>query len=258
MKKYFPFLILILFASCKSKALLVEGSSASNSIAAQKIIENHYNNKTDFSTLYIKAGAKYQDDKQSQNVQADIRIKKDEKILVSIKVLGFTMAKALITPTSVQYYEKIGNKYFEGDYAGLSKWLGTDLDFQKVQNMLMGKAMDDLHKGNYAVSIMEKLYKLQSNVDGSADKSFYFESDNFLIKRQEINQQAFDRMLQVSYPDYKKYDEMILPLSLAINARQKESKTNIEIEYKNITFNEELSFPYNVPEGYERIYIDKI
>jgi len=258
MKKYFTFLILILFASCKSKALLAEGSESNTIISAQKIIDNHYNNNINFSTLYIKAGAKYQDDKQTQNVQAEIRIKKDEKILVSIKVLGFTMAKALITPTSVQYYEKIGNKYFEGDYAGLSKWLGTDLDYQKMQNILMGKAIDDLHKGNYSVSIMEKLYKLQSNAEGTTDKSFYFESENFLIKRQEINQLILDRTLQVAYPDYKKYNEMILPLSLAIDARQNESKTNIEIEYKNILFNEDLTFPYNVPEGYERIYIDKL
>ena len=164
----------------------------------------------------------------------------------------------MITPTSVQYYEKVGSKYFEGDYAGLSKWLGTDLDFQKVQNMFLGKTLDDLHKGKYVVSILEKLYKLQSNPDAKTDKSFFFESDNFLVKRQEINQPLQDRTLQIVYPDYKKYEAMILPLSLAIDARQKENKTNINIEYKSVTFNEELSFPYNVPEGYERIYIDKI
>ncbi len=257
MKKYLALLVLILLSSCKSKAFLAEGSASKN-LSADKIINNHYSNKTEFSTLNIKASAKYQDDKQTQNVQAEIRIKKDEKILVSIKVLGFTMAKALITPTSVQYYEKIGGKYFEGDYVGLSQWLGTDLDFQKVQNMFIGKAIDDLHKGKYAVSIMEKLYKLQSNSEGNTDTSFFFESSNFLVKRLEINQPALDRTLQVAYPDYKKYDEMILPLSLAIDARQKESKTNIDIEYKNVTFNEDLTFPYSVPEGYERIFIDKI
>ena len=124
--------------------------------------------------------------------------------------------------------------------------------------MFIGKAIDDLHKGNYAVSIMEKLYKLQSNPDGNTDKTFFFESSNFLVKKQEINQVNLYRTLQVVYPDYKKYNEMILPLSLAIDARQKESKTTIDIEYKNVSFNEELTFPYSVPEGYERIFIDKI
>lgn len=255
MKKYLAFIAILFLASCKPKAVLAEGI-ASNKITAEKIIENHYNNKIDFSTLYIKASARYEDAKNTQNVSAEIRIKKDEKILVIIRVLGITMAKALITPNAVQYYEKIGNKYFEGDYAGLSKWLGTDLDYQKVQNLLIGKAIDDLHKGKFIVSIMEKLYKLQSNV-GNSENSFYFEGDNFLVKRQEINQPSLDRTLQVVYPDFKKYDQAILPLSLAIDARQNENKTNIDIEYKNITFNEDLSFPYNVPEGYERIYIDK-
>ena len=255
MKKNLIFLLIILVVSCKPKAILAEGS-ASNTIDAETIIKNHYNNKIDFSTLNIKASARYEDAKNTQNVSTEIRIRKDEKILVIIRVIGITMAKALITPTSVQYYDKIGNKYFEGDYAGLSKWLGTDLDYQKVQNLLIGKAIDDLNKEKFVVSIMEKLYKLQSNV-GNSEKSYYFESDNFLIKRQEINQPALDRTLQVVYPDFKKYDAMILPLSLSINARQNDNKTNIQIEYKNITFNEEITFPYNVPEGYERIYIDK-
>jgi hypothetical protein len=79
-----------------------------------------------------------------------------------------------------------------------------------------------------------------------------------LVKKQEINQSLKNRTLQIEYPDYKRYDSMILPLSLAIDARQKENKTNINIEYKNISINEELSFPYNVPEGYERIFIEKI
>lgn len=258
MKKYFTLVVsVLLFASCKPKAVLVEGN-ASTTIAADKVIESHYNNKVDFSTLYIRASARYEDDKNTQNVSADIRIKKDEKILISIRVLGLTMAKALITPTSVQYFEKIGNKYFEGNYEGLSQWLGTDLDYNKVQNMFLGKALDDLRKEKYAVSIMEKLYKLESKSNEKNIKSFLFESDNFLIKRQEINQPLQDRTLQIVYPDYKKYNEMILPLSLTINARQQKGKTNIEIEYKNVKFNEDLSFPYSVPEGYERIYIDKI
>lgn len=257
MKKYFVLLVVIFLASCKPKAVLAEGS-ASSTLSADKIIENHYNNKIDFSTIYIRASARYEDDKNTQNVSADIRIKKDEKILISIRVLGLTMAKALITPTSVQYFEKIGNKYFEGNYEGLSQWLGTDLDYNKVQNMFLGKALDDLHKEKYAVSIMEKLYKLESKPEEKTNKSFYFEGENFLIKRQEINQPFQDRTLQIAYPDYKKHNEMILPLSLAIDARQKKGNTKIDIEYKTITFNEDLSFPYSVPEGYERIYIDKI
>ena len=152
--KYWYYIVLVVFlASCKSKAVLVDTNTKpildENAMTAQKVIENHYNNKSDFSTLYIRSSAKYSDEKQSQNVSAEIKIKKNEKILVSIRVLGITLAKALITPKEVKYYEKINGTYFEGDYASLSEWLGTDLDFNKVQNMLLGRPIDDLTKQDY-------------------------------------------------------------------------------------------------------------
>lgn len=242
--------------SCKSKAVLAE-SNATNIIESDKIIQNHYNNKFDFSTLYIKANARYEDDKNSQSVTAEIKIKKDEKILVSIRFLGITMAKALITPTSVQYYEKIGGKYFEGDYASLSQWLGTDLDFNKVQNLLIGQALDNLNESKYKTTIVDKLYRLDDIKDASTKKTYFFEAENFLLKKQEIAQPSQERMLQINYPEYQKLGEKIVPLNFSIEAEQKNGKTNINIDYKNITFNEEFSFPYSVPDGYERIYINK-
>lgn len=257
MKKYIALLsVLCLLASCKSKAALAEGT-ASASLPAEKVIANHYGNKVDFSTLYIKASARYKDDNNTQNVTAEVKIRKDQAILVSIRFLGITMAKALITPTEVKYYDKINQKYFDGDYAALSQWLGTDLDFQKVQHILLGQPMDDLNQSKFLVSIANKLYRLDNNRSNATQKSFYFEGENFLLKQQEISQPAARRSIQIVYPEYKKYDEMILPLAFTIDAFQKEKKTNIEVAYKSVTFNEELSFPYSVPEGYERIFIEK-
>jgi len=252
--KFLAVLATVFFFGCKPKATLAEGIATSN-LSAEKVIENHYNNKSDFSTLYIKASARYEDAKQSQNVTAEIKIKKDQMILVSVRFLGITMAKALITPTEVKYYDKINNEYFEGDYSGLSKWLGTDLDFQKVQNLLLGKAIDNLRQSKYEVSIMNKWYKLE-NKSAATNKSFYFEAERFLIKQQEINQPNLGRELLIQYPEYKDHGQMILPLKLVIDALNKGKKTNIDIEYKNVSFNEELSFPYSVPEGFERIFIE--
>ena len=44
---------------------------------------------------------------------------------------------------------------------------------------------------------------------------------------------------------------MIFLTGLIIDANQKNKTTNINIDYNTVTFNEELSFPYSVPEGYE-------
>ena len=252
-------MLLLLLASCKSKAILVaasnEPSTAANYMTAKKIIENHYNNKNNFSTLYIKSNARYADDKQTQNVTAEIKIKKDEQILISIRFLGITMAKALITPTSVSYYEKINSSYFEGDFSGLSQWLGTDLDFNKIQNMLIGDAIDDLNKGKYTESIIEQTYRLDDISNNNTKKSFFFDADKFLVKSQEITQSAENRMIKVAYADSKVYNEATLPTKVLINTFQKKGKTEINLDYNTVSFNEELSFPYSVPNGYKRIII---
>lgn len=259
MIKNIGFIMLVSFAglltSCKAKKEVIVGGNANKEISTSKIIENHYANNKNFTTLYVKANASYKDEKQSQNVTAEIKIKKDEKILISVRFLGITMAKALITPNEVKYYDKINNDYFEGNYAGLSEWLGTDLDFQKVQNLLLGQAIDDLKKGDYKSVIEEQLYKLVTTKESKTNKTFYFESEHFLVKKEEIFQVAQDRKLLVNYPDYKEFPEAILPLKIIIEAIQKNEKTNINIDYKQFSFNEDLSFPYSVPDGYERIFI---
>lgn len=260
MKKGWYILAVILLVSCKSKQVFVDTKTPANVVkddavlTSDKIIKNHYSNKLDFSTLYIRASAKYKHDDDSQSVSAEVKIKKDEQILVSIRVLGITMAKALITPKEVKYYEKLNGTYFEGDYEALSQWLGTDLNFTKIQNMLIGQPIDDMAKGKYTFTETDKFYKLNTK-EGSTDKSFFFEAERYLLKKQEISQPEKERNFEANYPNFQEFASAILPAGLTINAFQKKGKTTIIIDYNSITFNEELTFPYSVPEGYERIYI---
>ncbi|MBB4800803.1 hypothetical protein HNP37_000842 [Flavobacterium nitrogenifigens] len=259
MKKYISVLLLsIAVISCKSKAVAVQGNNTSQAVAPKedkKVVEKHYENKLDFSTLYIKASAKYVDEKQSQNVTAEIRIEKDKQILISVRFLGITMAKALITPSAVSYYEKINGTYYEGDFTSLSKWLGTELDYSKVQNLLVGEAFDDLRKGKYTQTIVDNLFRLDEEKDANIKKTFFLDGEKYLIQKEEIAQPSENRNLQINYSDSKVFNQGTLPTSIEINAVQPKGKTNINLNYNNISFNEELSFPYSVPSGYKKVTI---
>lgn len=252
---FFVGFITLAVVSCKSKTAVVELSKAENRRSVNKVIESYYNNKNEFSTLYIKAGVQYATEKQNQNVTAEIKIKKDEQILISIRFLGITMAKASITSTSVSYYEKVKGTYYEGDFSALSQLLGTDLDFNKVQNMLLGRAIDNLKEGKYAETFADQVYRLDEESDGNIKKSFYIDGNNFTINKQEITQTKEQRMMQVVYANKREFTEMTLPLTLNIDSYQKKGKTEINLEYNSVSFNEELSFPYSVPNDYKRIII---
>lgn len=248
-------LVLLTITSCKSKGFIAE-AKATKPMKVEKLIRSHYELDKDFKTAYIKADVSYKDPKESLNLSADIRVQKDEKILISIRFFGITMAKGLITPTEVKYYEKSGSSYFEGDYRTLSKWLGTDLDFTKVQNMLIGEAFDNLGQGKYDSSVENNLYKLEDKSSKNTLKTFLFEASMYLIKKQQIQQIKENRTLTVDYPNHKQYDKISFPTALNIEALNDKKKTQIDIEYTSVKFDDELSFPYSVPSGYDRTYID--
>lgn len=249
-------LVLFSFASCKTKQSLLGEQSVAEARSTKEIVDGHYKNTKDFKTLHIQASASYKDRKQSQRVSADIKIKKDEIILVSVRFLGITMAKAVITPTRVSYYEKIKGTYFDGSYEVLSRWLGTELDYAKVQNMLTGESLYDLTKGMYQASLENERHKLQSMDRSAITKQFFFEGSNFLLKEQKITQGGKEpRSLDIQYPAYKEYPKAVLPAVIKIDAEQNDTVT-IDIEYNTVTFDENLTFPYDVPEGFEQIFID--
>ncbi|RWX00026.1 DUF4292 domain-containing protein [Flavobacterium cerinum] len=248
--------VLFTFVSCKTKQALLGEQSAGEAKSTKEIVDGHYKNTKDFKTLHIQASASYKDRKQAQKISADIKIKKDEIILVSVRFLGITMAKAIITPTRVSYYEKINGTYFDGSYAVLSRWLGTELDYAKVQNMLTGESLYDLTKGMYQASLDKERYKLQSMDRSAITKQFFFEGSNYLLKEQIISQGGTEpRSLAIQYPAYKEYPKAVLPAAIKIEAEQKDTVT-INIDYNSVTFDENLTFPYDVPEGFNQIFID--
>jgi hypothetical protein len=252
------YILVVVFAwiliGCKSKQA-VATAAAKDTTEITKIINGHYANESNFKTVNIKANAKYEDPSQSHSLNVDIRIKKNEIIWVNIKILGFPVAKALITPTKVSYYEKINSTYFEGDFSMLSNWLGTDLDFQKVQNLFLGKAIDDLSKDNWISEINEKLFRLSPASTTDITKEYYFEAANYLLKKETITQASQNRALEIQYPSYNQVDQIFMPNAIHIKATQKE-KISIGIEYKTTTFNENLSYSYAIPSDYKAIQID--
>jgi hypothetical protein len=59
-------------------------------------------------------------------------------------------------------------------------------------------------------------------------------------------------MIQVNYSNMMKYKDDVTEMLLSIRFSPRKIS---DLDYNNITFNEALSFPYSVPNGYNRIII---
>jgi hypothetical protein len=80
MKKIIILLAILAFVSCKTKAVLAQPEIIKNNKSTDSLFQKYNQNNIDFSSLYIKANVKYQDDNQSQSVTADIKIQKNQKM----------------------------------------------------------------------------------------------------------------------------------------------------------------------------------
>lgn len=85
---------------------------------------------------------------------------------------------------------------------------------------------------------------------------FFFEGANYLLKKESVKQAGQEpRSLEIAYPSHREYPKGVLPTAINIQAEQKDNVT-LNIEYNTVTFDENLTFPYEVPEGYDQIFID--
>lgn len=247
-------ILLVFVISCKSNKVLTDGTINEN-LSTKAIIKTHYQNEINFKTLSGKMKIDYSNGEDSQGVAVSLRMEKDKAIWISAP---FSVVKAYITPDRVTFYNKLENNYFDGDFSYLSNLLGTELDFQKVQNLLLGQALLNLNEDKYDLEIADKNYQLKPRKAAALFKIlFQIEPKNFKIATQQLSQPLKKRLLEIDYQNYQKINQYILPNSIFITAIDKDVKNTIAIEYRNIEFNSLLKFPYKIPKGYKEIVLKK-
>lgn len=240
--------------SCKAKKVLAEGSTDKN-LSAKSIIKNHYQNQLDFKSISGKMKIDYSDGESSQGVSVSLRMEKDKAIWISAP---FGMVKAYITPERVSFYNKLENEFFDGDFSYLSNLLGTELDFDKVQNLLLGQAIFDLREDRYEMLQTDDNYQLTPKQPKDLFMVlFRIEPRNFKMTTQQLSQPRNKRLLEIAYKDYQKINKWIVPNSVLITAIDKDVKNTIDIEFRNIEFDQQLTFPYKIPDGYKEIVLKK-
>ena len=246
-------LTLLIFTSCKSNKNVV-GTNNVDAISTKKIISNHYNSDFSHKTINARINAKYKDNNTSVSFSIKLRLEKDKTIWMSATKFGIPVAKVKITPSRVIYYEKLERTYFDGDFSLLSKWLGTELDYEKVQNILLGQAVLNLRKGKYDSRIDNNLYEIKPKKDNDLfGILFFMNPENFKLNKQEIRNQEKEQLLTVSYPNYQVIKGDQFPENINIRAIDHKKLTTINMEYRTVEFNEKLTFPFSIPNGYKEI-----
>ncbi len=246
-------ILLLSFNNCKTAKRVASEGSLDGSLSSKQIIRNHAKKAVNFKTLMAKVKADYFRKDEFKGTTISLRMEKDKVIWMSAP---FSMAKVLITPEKVSFYNKLDNTYFDGDFELLSDFVGTQLDFNKVQNILLGEALYQLDKNTYIASTFENSYLLQPKEQAALFEIFYLLNPaHFKMDSQQFAQPNEKRLLEIDYKNYQEINKQVIPQQIKIIAVDNFDETIIELEYKSVVLNEDIRFPFKIPSGYKKIEI---
>lgn len=235
-------------AKVSDEAFVIKNASAG------KILKFYELKEPDFNTLNASLKGSYDDGKEKYSINVSLRMEKDETIWISAKLMGLIpLAKLMLTPDKVMFYDKINKQYFDGDYSLLSKWLGVEVEYSQVQNLLLGRLMFEEPYKNYDFQENDEGYVLSAGEKSMIKSLLLIDKKDFYVKEEQFVHAAANRKLQVSYSAYKPYNRFLFPEKIKIKADKAGEETQINIDYKTIAFNEEVRFPFEMPSGYKEI-----
>ncbi|WP_028377139.1 DUF4292 domain-containing protein [Leeuwenhoekiella sp. MAR_2009_132] len=249
--KSFVVLLMVSLTACKSTKKV---AATNDDLASAKIIASHYETHPQFETLAARLKIKYSDPDRTQSVTVSLRMQKDETIWMSASVLGISLAKAMITKDRVQFYEKIDGTYFDGDFKLLSDLLGTELNYEQVEALLLGEPIYDLRNGGFSAGATGTRYLVAPRQQQNLfNLFFYLNAGAFTLQEQRLTQSKEQRDLTIKYADYIKEQNGYFPTAISISAQEENKETLVDIEYKGVDFNTEVSFPFSIPGGLKEI-----
>lgn len=245
----------VVLTACKTKKSLIDSSVLAEEMSAKKVARKHVAANFDKKTVDAKLKASFNNGKLKQSFSVSFKMKKDEVIwLKGTKFI--TLFKAKITPTSVRFYSSLNKTYFDGDFSMLQKILGTDINFNQLQNLLLGQSLMNVKKKKQEVIIQNNSYVLSPNEPEKLfDIFFSVNPSHFKLDKQSIVNSRKNQRLDVVYPLYNVFDGVVFPSEIKIKAKQPGSFTNIDFSLRSVEFNTDVNTSFSIPKGYKQIKI---
>lgn len=247
-------LLLAFSVGCKSTKTLTSTAEIDKGMTAKQIIRENAKQDVRFKTLQAKVRIDYTEGDTSNGTTVTLRMEKDKVIWMSAPL---AIARVMITQDSVKFYDKLNNQYFDGDFSLLTRLLGTEIDFEKIQNIFLGEPIFNLREDTYVTVPNEASYVLQPKDQRALFELFFLINPGyFKLDSQQLYQPKEKRMLQIDYKKYQGVSKQIFPENIRIIAIENNDEIIIDLDFKAISLNGEVRFPFNIPSGYKEIELE--
>ncbi len=246
---------ILMMVGCKSRS--VTGSANARGMDLAKVIAKANENRLHFQIMTLKGKADVEDVSKGSKIGFTYRIDiaKDSLILINVSKFGIPMMNMRIGQDTVLMRMPINQTAMVCDFGLLQKVAKMDLDFAKLQALLLGEAT--LEQPITLVSTKGNSIELEGN---RPPYSVYWilNSSHFRLEKMRIQDITLGKESVLTYSDFKKVGSQIVASSMVLEATQAQS-VRIELHHSGIAFDQEkVNFRFRIPESYKIIPCDSL
>ncbi len=229
-------------------------------------------NESKFTTFKSRALITVVNDGRLIEMKANIRMRQDSAIWVSLTVgIGLEAARILLTKDSVLFINRLEKTFFAGNYDFVNQMINAKVDFDIIQALLTGNDFKWYDYQDLKAKVLKGQYQLESThrrklkkyVRNTSDDTqiiyqcMWLNSENFKIERIRIKEiKNESKKINAEYSKFKDFDGQLLPTQYDIKISA-DKAVEIDATLTRIKLNEALKFPFNIPSKYEEIKMPK-
>lgn len=233
-------IVLSFVGGCKSK----RNVSIAESIDAVKV-QQFWDDQFDSEYLEARGKASVTLDGGPKNVSMHLKMKKDSLIWGKFSLFGIGVT-VLITPDSFFMVNTLSQTYSAYDNSYVNQLLGFKVTISQLQNLLMGNAVFPLT--NYRLRSAEN--QLVGS-DGMATNTISM-NDVFRTLSSSIETGDTSQRADIQYENYELLGAKRLPKNVVIDVKKGAQNLNVVLNYQNVNTNVITTFPFKVPNGFNR------
>ncbi|MEO5595514.1 MAG: DUF4292 domain-containing protein [Chitinophagaceae bacterium] len=264
-------LIIVLAASCKSakkiqtaisktktdttQMTIVDNSHADSIVVIHDLMNKINSNRiANFQTFSAKVKVDYRDKEGEQpELTVFIRMRKDSIIWISVNatIFSYEALRVLVTPDSVMVLNKKDKIVQLRSVNYLQELTNLPFDFHTLQDLLLGNPIYldsnvvSYKKNDQSITLM--------NVGPLFKHLLAITNGNYLLQHSKLDDvdPLRNRTADLTYSGYQTTNGVKFATERRVSVSEK-GKLDIDMNFKQYSFNETLSYPFSIPKNFKR------
>jgi hypothetical protein len=232
--------------------VIVKPEAVDSMALVKNIITTLRTGLIDFNTFTAKVKVEYEDKNGGDQANANIQMQKDSAIWISLTgPFNIEGVRLLVTKDSVKLMNKIKKTIQINSISYLKELIRIPFDFYTLQSAIIGNPvfMDGKvvsykkAENGLQVLLVGKLFKHLITLDATDKKVLHSKLDDVDSVR--------NRTCDITFEQYENAGNIAFSTARKIVVSE-HSKLDVSLNFKKYSFNEPVSFPFNIPKNFKR------